>query len=104
MSGKRIISWFVRGVLALYTLQVVVVAFWEFLPMERRQVQGVRYEIRRGFGFPVALIPLIGVTPIVRDEPVRLITMDLTSGRRVEKRYDMAYDIHQEYSTVWPER
>lgn len=103
MCAKKVIGWFARGLLALYGLQVLVVAFWEFVPMERREVQGVRYEIRRGFGFPIALIPLIGVSPVVGDEPVRLITTDLATGRRDEKGYDVGYDVHQEHPTVWPE-
>jgi len=71
--------------------------------MERREVQGIRYEIRKGWGFPLGLIPLLGISPVVGDEPVRLITTDLASGRRVEKGYDVAYDIHEEHPTVWPE-
>ena len=71
--------------------------------MERREVQSVRYEIRKGWGFPVGLIPLLGFSPVVGDEPVRLIKTDLASGRRIEKGYDVTYDIHQEHPTVWPE-
>ena len=70
--------------------------------MEQREVQGVRYEIRKGWGFPVGLVPLLGISPVVGDEPVRLITSDLSSGRRVEKMYDVAYDIFHEYPTIWP--
>jgi len=103
MTAKRVLSWFARGLLALYAVQVLVVGFWEFVPMERREVQGIRYEIRKGWGFPLGLIPLLGISPVVGDEPVRLITTDLASGRRVEKGYDVAYDIHEEHPTVWPE-
>lgn len=103
MSAKRVFSSFARGVLALYTVQVLMVAFWEFVPMDRREVQGVRYEIRKGWGFPLGLIPLLGISPVVGDEPVRLITTDLASGCRIEKGYDVAHDIHQEHPKVWPE-
>jgi hypothetical protein len=104
MSAKKVFSWFARGLLVLYAAQVVVMAFWEVVPMERREVQGVRYEIRRGWGFPLGLIPVLGVSPVVGDEPVRLITTDLVSGRRVEKGYDVADDIRQEHPKAWPER
>jgi hypothetical protein len=103
MSPKKVIGWFVRGLIAVYGLHIIVVVFWEFIPMERREVQGIRYEIRRGFGFPIALIPLVGVSPVVGDEPVRLITTDLATGHREEKGYDVAYDIHQAHPEVWPE-
>jgi hypothetical protein len=103
MTAKKVFSWFARGLLALYSVQVSVVAFWEFVPIEHREVQGVSYEIRKGWGFPIGLIPLLGISPVVGDEPVRLITTDLASGRRVEKGYDLAHDIHQELPNVWPE-
>ena len=103
MTAKRVFSWFARGLLALYAVQVLLVIYWEFVPMEWREVQSVRYEIRKGWGFPMGLIPLLGVSPVVGDEPVRLITTDLASGRRLEKVYDVAYDIHQEHPKVWPE-
>lgn len=85
MSLKRVIRGFARGLIAVYGLHIPVVVFWEFVPMERREVQGVRYEIRRGFGFPFALIPLVGVSPVAGDEPVRLVTKDLATGHREEK-------------------
>ena len=103
MTAKRVFSWLACGLLGLYAVQVVAVGFWECVPMEQREVQGVRYEIRKGWGFPLGLIPLLGVSPVVGDEPVRLITTDLASGRRLEKGYDVAYDIHQEHPKVWPD-
>jgi hypothetical protein len=103
MTAKRVLGWFACGLLVLYAIQVAVVAFWECVPMEQREVQGVRYEIRKGWGFPLGLIPLLGISPVVGGEPVRLITTDLASGRRVEKGYDIAYDIHQEHPEVWPD-
>jgi hypothetical protein len=103
MRAKKVIGWFVYSLFALYALQILVVVFWEIVPMERREVEGVRYEIRRGFGLPYALIPLRGVTPIVGNEPVRLITTHLASGRREENSYDIAQDVRREHPSVWPE-
>lgn len=60
------ILWFFRGLAILYGLQMVVVFFWEFVPMERRDFQGARHEIYRGFGLPFGFIPLIGASAAVK--------------------------------------
>ncbi len=72
--------------------------------MERREKDGFLYEIRRGFGFPGNLLPLIGLTPAIDNEPVYLVKTDLSSGIRQVKGYDVSYDIYQEYPAVWPEK
>lgn len=104
MTAKKVFSWFARALVVLYAAQIGVVVFWELAPIEQREVQGVRYEICRGWGFPLGLIPVLGVLPVVGNEPVRLITTDLVSGRRVVNSYDAATDVRQEHPTVWPER
>ena len=71
--------------------------------MDKREFHGVYYEVRKGFGFPVGLIPVIGAVPIITNEPVRLITTNPTSTQRAERIYDTASDIYQEHPEIWTE-
>jgi hypothetical protein len=38
MNIRKVIGWIGRSLLVLYGLQVLVTVFWEFTPMERREV------------------------------------------------------------------
>lgn len=60
MSASRSLRWIKRGLLALYTFQIALVVWWEILPMERREANGLRYEIRRGFAPPPPWCPCWG--------------------------------------------
>lgn len=101
-NTRRIVGLLFVTCVSLYLLQMAMVAYWEFIPMEREEMGGIRYELRRGFGFPVAFIPLVGATPVVLDEPVRLTMTDLTSGQMKEEDYDVPYDVFSKYGEVWP--
>ena len=103
MALRKAFGWFAFGLSTLYAGQAFTVIFWELSPLERREVQGVLYEIRRGWGFPLGLVPILGVSPVFGDEPVRLVTTDLASGLRIEKGYDVAQDIYLAYPAIWSE-
>lgn len=104
MSWKKTIGWIARILMVLYAAQILLVSYWENFPMEERQGDGNRYEIKRGFGFPFALIPLVGVFPIVGNEPVHLVTTDLASEKRTTKNYDLPMDIYRDHPKIWPEK
>ena len=102
MTLKKQLRWFAGGLAALYVVQVLTVSIWELVPVERRDHEGVRYEIWKGWGLPDGFIPLVGLTPIVHGEPVRLTMTDIASGRRREEGYDLASDVLAAYPRVWP--
>ena len=96
----RIVAWLLRGLGVLYALQLVFLLYWEFVPMKQLELQGVRYEIYRGYGFPLGLFPLVGVFSLT-EEPVRLVIIN-KDGRKEVKDYEHPQDLRKEYPSVWP--
>ena len=103
MTLKKLFRWFAGGLAALYLVQVLTVSIWELVPVERRDHEGVRYEIWKGWGLPHGFTPLLGLTPLVHGEPVRLTMTELALGKRHEKGYDVTSDVLAAYPRVWPD-
>ena len=87
----------------IYILQVVLVCYWEFAPLETRDEKGIRHEIKKGFGFPWALIPGYGLLPTVAPKYL-LIKTDLSTEKREKKVFSSMNKIYAENPEAWPEK
>ena len=87
----------------LYLLQVVLVSYWEYSPVENRDMAGIRHEVKKGFGFPWALLPGYGLLPVVMPKFL-LIKTTLETEKKEKKSFTSLKSIYAENPEVWPEK
>lgn len=100
----RFWRFFVRALFGSYLLQLLVIGFWRFFPVDRRDHESIHYSIHRGFGRWPDFIPALGLVAAIGDGPVYLSTTDTRTGKREICGYDIAEDIYAAFPSIWPDK
>ena len=102
MARKLILPILGLGV-ALYGLQLLVVAFWNVFPVAEERSAGKVYRLQRGFGGAADLQPFIGLLPVL-GETVTLTITDESTGEVDTQNHDDVPSVFREYEQVFGRR
>jgi hypothetical protein len=82
-------------VVSVMGLQLMSVVYVRVCPMIDISVDGVHYTAIRGADLPAVLMPVLGLTSIVRGEPVHFYVVSDTVN--YHKQYDIVDDIYRDH-------
>ena len=97
---RNLLVVFLKLGVAVYTVQLLVVAFWHLFPVTEARDGGKVYKLQRGFGDLSDLMPVIGLMPVL-GETVTLTITDEANGKVETEYHDEPDSVYFDHSEVF---